>query len=67
MTAREYIDAITREENRGAEHAQNGLACCPPTIDVNGYDQASYSQWMCIRSAYYRGFGTSVREQEGGN
>jgi len=56
MTAREYIDAVTREENRGENHRQLSLAVCPP-LRVE-YDQATSTQFECIKSAYYRGFGT---------
>lgn len=65
MTASEYMSAITREEKRGAADAQNELACCPPIIFVHEYDQATRTQFACIRSAYYRGYGTSMHAQEG--
>ena len=66
MSASEYRDAINREERRGANHAQLGLACCPPIRGERNYDQATHTQWECIRSAYYREFGTSIHAQEGG-
>lgn len=65
MSASEYRDAINREENRGANHAHLGLACCLP-IRAD-YDQATDTQFECIKSAYCREFGTSIRAQEGGN
>ena len=67
MSASEYRDAITRQEQLGAKQAQLGLACVPPTRGEHDHDQATHTQWECIRSAYYREFGTSIRAQEGGN
>jgi hypothetical protein len=67
MSASEYMQAVTREENRGALDAQLEVACGPPVRCEKDYDQATHTQWECIRSAYYRGFGTSIRAQEGGN